>query len=60
MNIKSNLDKSAAGRLIFLWIVSFLLYLPYKGLAAAKMEVLAFSVVVIPAFAIETVCCYIT
>jgi hypothetical protein len=27
------------------------------GLAAARIEVLAFSVVMIPAFAIDTVCC---
>lgn len=32
------------------------LYLPYKGLAAAKIEVLAFNEVVIPALAMETVC----
>ena len=29
-------------------------------MAAAKIDVLAFSVVVIPALAIDTVCCYIT
>ena len=38
----------------------FLLYLPYNGLAAAKIEVLAFNVVVIPALAIETVYCSMT
>jgi hypothetical protein len=58
--IKSNLESKAAGRLIFLCGVYFLLYRPYNGLAAAKIEVLAFKLVVIPAFAIETVCCYIT
>jgi len=55
----SNLDKRAAGRLIFLWIVSERLYLPKRGFAAANIAVLAFKVVVIPAFAIEIVCCYI-
>ena len=40
---------------MFLWMVNFLLYLPYKGLAAANTEVRAFKVVVIPALAIETV-----
>ena len=58
--IKSKRESKAAGKFIFLCIVYFLLYLPYKGLAAAKIEVLALRVVVIPAFAIETVCCYIT
>ena len=33
------------------------LYLDSTGLAAARMEVRAFKVVIIPAFAIETVCC---
>ena len=37
-----------------------MLYRPYAGFAAARIEVLAFSVVVIPALAIDTVCCYIT
>jgi len=37
-----------------------LLYLPYRGLAAARTDVLAFRVVVIPALAIETVCYSIT
>ena len=58
--MRSNLDNSAAGRLMFLCGVSALLYLPYIGLAAAKTEVLAFNVVVIPALAIDTVCCSIT
>ena len=39
---------------MFSWGVISLLYLPYRGFAAAKMEVLAFKVVVIPALAIET------
>lgn len=60
MKIRSNLESNAAGRFIFLWGVYFLLYLPYKGLAAARIEDLAFKVVVIPALAIDTVCCYIT
>lgn len=60
MKIKSNLDNKAAGKLMFLCNVYFLLYRPYKGLAAASIDVLALRVVVIPALAIETVCCYIT
>ena len=36
------------------------MYLPYLGFAAAKIDVLAFSVVVIPALAIEMVYCSIT
>jgi hypothetical protein len=60
IKIRSNLDNKAAGKFKFLWIVSRLLYLPYSGFAAARTETLAFKDVVIPAFAIETVCCYIT
>lgn len=60
MNIRSNLDNKAAGKLIFWCGVYFLLYLPYKGLAAAKIDVRAFKVVVIPALAILTVCYSIT
>lgn len=55
MKTKSNLDNKAAGILIFFSGVIDLLYLEYKGLAAAKIEVLAFKVVVIPALAILTV-----
>lgn len=33
------------------------LYFDSTGLAAARMEVRAFKVVMMPAFAIETVCC---
>ena len=35
-------------------------YLPYLGLAADRIEVLAFSVATIPPFATEQVCCSIT
>jgi len=38
-------------------MVNFSLYLESIGLAQAKMEVLAFKVVIIPALAIDTVCC---
>lgn len=58
--IRSNLDNNAAGRLRFFWVDSALLYLPNNGLAAAKTAVLAFSVVMIPALVIETVCCSMT
>ena len=56
----SNLDKSAAGKLIFSCGDNLVLYLPYNGFAAAKIEVLAFNVVVIPALEMEMVCCSIT
>ena len=55
----SNLDSKAAGRFMFLYMDSLLLYLPNRGLAAANIDVLEFNVVVIPALAIEIVCCYI-
>ena len=55
MNIRSNLDNKAAGKLILTWGDLALLYLPYSGLAAANIDVLAFKVVVIPALAILTV-----
>jgi hypothetical protein len=45
------------GRSIFAGMGSRGLYLELTGLAAARMDVLAFRVVMIPAFAIETVCC---
>ena len=38
-------------------MVLLLLYLDSIGLAAARIDVLALRVVMIPAFAIETVCC---
>ena len=55
MNIKSNLDNNAAGKFILTCGDFALLYLPYNGLAAANIDVLAFNVVVIPALAILTV-----
>ena len=39
---------------------TFGLYLPYKGFAAAKIEVRALSVVDMPALLIDMVCCSIT
>jgi len=60
MKIKSKRESKAAGKFIFLCGVNLLSYRPYKGLAAAKIEVLAFRVVVIPALAIDIVCCYMT
>ena len=36
------------------------LYRPYRGLAAARIEARAFRVVEIPAFEIEIVCCSMT
>lgn len=60
IKIKSNRDRSAAGRLMFLCTLYLLLYLPNRGFAAARIEARALSEVVIPALAIETVCCSIT
>jgi hypothetical protein len=60
MKIKSNLERSAAGRFIFFCGVYLGLYLLYRGFAAARTDVLAFRVVVKPALAIDTVCCSIT
>lgn len=57
---RSNRDSSELGRLMFSLIARRLLYLPYRGLAAASTAALALSVVVMPAFAILTVCCSIT
>lgn len=48
---------SVGGKSMLRVTVSFLLYLEPIGFAAARIEVRAFSVVIIPAFAIETVCC---
>ena len=60
INIRSNLERRAAGRLMFFYGVYDLLYRENKGFAAAKTDVLAFRVVVRPAFAIDTVCCSMT
>ena len=60
MKIRSNLERRAAGMLMFFYGVYDLLYLEKKGFAAARTDVLAFRVVVRPALAIDTVCCYIT
>jgi hypothetical protein len=60
MKIKSNLDKRAAGIFTFFCNDYFILYLPYKGFAAANIAVLELRVVTIPAFVIETVCCSMT
>ncbi len=40
--------------------LSYGLYLDSTGFADAKIEVLAFKVAIMPAFAIVTVCCSIT
>merc|ERR1719265_1491291 len=54
-NIRSNLESNADDRLMFSCGDSFLLYRPYTGFAAARIEVRAFREVVIPALAIEMV-----
>lgn len=55
----SNLDKMGSVKSTFYVKDKLVLYLPWTGLAAAITEHLALSVVTIPAFEIEIVCCYI-
>lgn len=55
MKTRSNLDNKEYGKLTFLWGEISLSYLPEIGFAAAKIAVLAFNLVVIPALASETV-----
>jgi hypothetical protein len=57
---KSKRESKAWGRLMFSDGERRMLYLPYAGLAAARTEVRALSVVVMPALAIDTVCCSMT
>lgn len=52
----SNLDIIGAEMLTLNFKVLVLSYLPNTGLAAAKIDALAFNVAWIPAFAIEIVC----
>jgi hypothetical protein len=59
-NNKSKRESRAWGRLMFSDGDLRMLYLPYAGLAAARTDVRALSVVVMPALAIDTVCCSIT
>mmetsp|Transcript_6381 Transcript_6381/g.13925 ORF Transcript_6381/g.13925 Transcript_6381/m.13925 type:complete len:253 (-) Transcript_6381:1012-1770(-) len=57
---RSKRERSAAGSWMFSSGVLFVLYREKAGLAAARTDVRALSVVVMPALAIETVCCSIT
>lgn len=59
-NRRSKRESNELGRLMFSLMALRLLYLPYKGFAAASTAARAFSVVVIPALAMLTVCCSIT
>ncbi len=59
-NIRSNLVSSGIGRLTFSVIFLNGSYFPYIGFAAARIEVLAFSVATIPPFAMLADCCSIT
>jgi hypothetical protein len=52
----SNLDMIGAEILRLYLKVLVLSYLPYTGLAAARIEALAFKVAWIPALAMEIVC----
>lgn len=54
---RSNREMRVGGRSMLRVIGQARLYLDPTGFAAARMEVRAFNVVMIPAFAIETVCC---
>jgi len=54
---KSNLEIKVGGRSIFLVMGKSGLYFELTGLAAARIEVRAFRVVIILALAIDTVCC---
>lgn len=58
--MRSNLDSSAAGSAMFSAGERRVSYRPQAGFAAASNVVLVLSVVVIPAFAMLTVCCSMT
>lgn len=53
----SNRDSIVGGKLRFSTIDLLELYLLSMGFADAKIEVRALRVVIIPAFAMDTVCC---
>ncbi len=57
---RSNLDRSVGGKSMFCGTGKFGLYLLPIGFAEASILVRAFRVVMIPALAIETVCCSMT
>mmetsp|Transcript_10011 Transcript_10011/g.21116 ORF Transcript_10011/g.21116 Transcript_10011/m.21116 type:complete len:296 (+) Transcript_10011:629-1516(+) len=59
-NIRSKRLRSELGRLTFSLKDFRRLYLPYKGLAAARTAARALRVATIPALATDTVCCSIT
>lgn len=54
---RSNRDMREGGRLMFSTIESLRSNWERMGFAEARMEVRAFSVVMMPALAMETVCC---
>ena len=54
---RSKREINVGGRSMFLVMVKSTSYLEPTGFAAAKIDVRAFKVVIIPALAIETVCC---
>jgi hypothetical protein len=59
MNIESNLDKIELWKSIYSAACFKSSYLPKRGFAAARTDDLEFKIVVIPALAIEIVCCSI-
>lgn len=54
---RSKREMRVGGRSMLRVMGQFRLYLDPTGFAAARIEVRAFRVVMIPAFAIDTVCC---
>ena len=53
----ANPDINVCGNLIFLTMESSVSYFELTGFAEARMDVLAFNVVIMPDLAIERVCC---
>lgn len=53
----SKRERMVGGRFRFSTMVFLELYLDSTGLADARMDVRAFKLVMIPALAIDTVCC---
>lgn len=51
------LDSNVGGSCMFSTTDSIGLYLLSRGFALARMDVLAFNVQIMPAFATDTVCC---
>ena len=59
MKIRSNRERMEGKKSMFSMVERVSSYRPYTGFAAANTEQRLFNTVVIPAFAIEMVCCSI-